>query len=539
MGFRWSRRGGFEERLLGAIGHSANSDMPDPQRAETFEDISERACSLPQETRYSFSTREEAPREMALLNGQERSFAPLQTETENSGSPNSNGESEAEGGLVRYDPDRGIWVRAEQAPSSHNGEILSGGRPFRPAAARAGDRPQQKLNRNSGSIIRFSSWLRTEAEDDRGFVTLSPEETREAELQRLAPHCGASEVFSSKGDQTSEVAGSLITPGAEDPPVPAPSSEPDGSAGAAMAKTETDAEQITSGFGRPAEDVSNSLRDGNTPRWFVLDGLLGGNPAPDETLNEALAPVPVLEVFSLASGVGKTSLVATLGRMLSARGERVLMVEAAHFASLGYFFGACGNRQGLRTFSPPAWSSDTPIRMITVDPEAEVMKSSALDSLAEHIQEWASGVSRVIVDVATASIATLRKLSPMSPVVLVPLIPDVQSVVTTNSISTLFQRAGAAIGQNPITYYVLNQFDPSLPLHVEVRKILTEKLGDHLLPFALPKTPAVGEALAQGMTIMDYAPDSLDAEEFTRLSRWLEHIVPPAVVSTSGRWRER
>jgi cellulose biosynthesis protein BcsQ len=38
-----------------------------------------------------------------------------------------------------------------------------------------------------------------------------------------------------------------------------------------------------------------------------------------------------MAVFSLAGGVGKTSLVATLGRALSARGERVLLVDTAAY----------------------------------------------------------------------------------------------------------------------------------------------------------------------------------------------------------------
>jgi cellulose biosynthesis protein BcsQ len=78
-----------------------------------------------------------------------------------------------------------------------------------------------------------------------------------------------------------------------------------------------------------------------------------------------------MAVFSLAGGVGKTSLVATLGRALSARGERVLLVDTAAFGLLPFFFGATDQRPGLlRTFSPPGVSSDAPIQMVTMDPEA-------------------------------------------------------------------------------------------------------------------------------------------------------------------------
>ena len=33
--------------------------------------------------------------------------------------------------------------------------------------------------------------------------------------------------------------------------------------------------------------------------------------------------------------------------------------------------------------------------------------------------------------------------------------------------------------------YVLNQFDSSLPLHLDVREVLREQLGDRLLPFVI------------------------------------------------------
>lgn len=289
-------------------------------------------------------------------------------------------------------------------------------------------------------------------------------------------------------------------------------------------------------------DAMQAAHGQETSRWFVLKGVLGGATAPEKTpdLGPA-AEIPLVEVFSLAGGVGKTSLVATLGRALSARGERVLLVEATPLASLQYFFGACDSRPGVvRTFRPPAVSSDAPIRLASFDPEALVVESAVQGSMATDIQKWAQGVSRVIVDVATGSTSTVRGLSRMSPVVLVPLIPDVQAIVTAKSIDAFFQRNGAATGTNSEVYYLLNQFDPSLPLHLDVRKVLRERLGERMLPFTLPRTPAVSEALAEGMTIVDYAPDSPATEEFASLAKWLEDALAPADMNLRGmRWSER
>lgn len=286
--------------------------------------------------------------------------------------------------------------------------------------------------------------------------------------------------------------------------------------------------------------LSQGMQGSDRSQWYVLKGVLNGAPAPEE-LPAASANIPVLAVFSLAGGVGKSSMVAALGRALAARGERVLLVEATPFGSLPYFFGACDSRPGmLRTFQPPVSSCDVPIRLASVDPESLLSESLGKGSLVADIQGWAEGASRVIVDIATASAATARSLLPMSPAVLVPLIPDINSVVAAHSIDSFFQNQGSARGAAPEVFYLLNQFDPSLPLHLEVAKVLREGLGERLLPFTLERDTAVSEALADGMTVIDYSPASAVTENFTRLAEWVNHFLAPAQTSSRGaRWSER
>jgi cellulose synthase operon protein YhjQ len=253
-----------------------------------------------------------------------------------------------------------------------------------------------------------------------------------------------------------------------------------------------------------------------------------------------------MAVFSLAGGVGKTSLVATLGRALSARGERVLLMDTASFGVLPFFFGARDKRPGqLRTFSPPGVNSDAPIQMISIDPESlgpESAGSEAGDEngLSGEVSRYArGGVSRVIVDLATASGATTRRLMRVSPMILVPVIPDMNSVASVGSIDDFFAHNSAG-GSTPPLYYVMNQFDPSMPLHLDVREVLREQLGDRLLPFAIRRAPVMSEALAEGMTVMDYAPNSGVAEDFGTLAGWVKSLSAPASTTYRGvRWSER
>jgi cellulose synthase operon protein YhjQ len=291
-------------------------------------------------------------------------------------------------------------------------------------------------------------------------------------------------------------------------------------------------------------DTLQDSRERVAARWFALKGVFehAGPELPAmQPMRPGTARTPLLAVFSLAGGVGKTSLVATLGRALSARGERVLLVDTAAYGLLPFFFGARDQRPGvLRTFSPPGGSGDAPVQTVTIDPETLGPETASQETLSHEIARHGRSAGRIIVDLATASGATTRRVLRMSPTVLVPVIPDMSSVVSVSSIESFFQRNLSGSGHPCTPYYVLNQFDPSLPLHLDVREVLREQLGERLLPFALRRTPAVSEALAEGMTVVDYAPNSSAAEDFGSLAGWLKNMAAPATQGYRGvRWSER
>ena len=295
------------------------------------------------------------------------------------------------------------------------------------------------------------------------------------------------------------------------------------------------------------EDTLQGVRDRLASRWYALRSLNESPAPPAHAAQEAHpaaaqmpARAPVLAVFSLAGGVGKTSLVATLGRVLSAKNERVLLVDTTVFGLMPFFFGAREQRLGqMRTFSPPVASGDAPVQMIALDPES-LDSDAAQDSLTAEIAKYARGSSRVIVDLATASTASIRRLLRLAPQVLVPLVPDMNSVVSVDAIDAFFEHLGSASGTAAQPYYLLNQFDASQPLHLDVREVLREQLGERLLPFVLRQSPAVSEALAEGMTVVDYAPNSPVAEDFANLASWVKHLSAPAGAGFRGvRWSER
>ena len=69
---------------------------------------------------------------------------------------------------------------------------------------------------------------------------------------------------------------------------------------------------------------------------------------------------------------------------------------------------------------------------------------------------------------------------------------------------------------------------------------MRQQLGDRLLPFAIRRSPGVSEALAEGMTVMDYAPESPVAADYLNLVSWLRTQSAPAPGGLrNARWSER
>ena len=293
----------------------------------------------------------------------------------------------------------------------------------------------------------------------------------------------------------------------------------------------------------PKRETAPQPMDSVTPRWYALHSIFA---APEVVSTPSLEDrPPMVVVFSLAGGVGKTCLVATLGRALAALGERVLLADTAAYGPLPIYFGARDFKPGVvRTFSPPGGESDAPVQVLTLEPERYPGDGADEDDpLLGELGRDGRGASRILVDIGTASRQVTRRLLLLRPTILIPILPDISSVATVRSLEAfLFNPANQPNRdrQTGAVFYVLNQFDTSSPLHLDVRETLQQQLGDRLLPLVLHRSSAVSEALAEGTTVIDYAPGSPVAEDYMLLAGWLHSFVTPAALSHAGvRWSER
>lgn len=291
-------------------------------------------------------------------------------------------------------------------------------------------------------------------------------------------------------------------------------------------------------------DTLQHSRERVASRWFALKGVFeqpGADRQADPALRQKEVRTPVLAVFSLAGGVGKTSLVATLGRSLSSLGEKVLLADTTSHGLLPYYFGASELRQGVvRTFSPPSGSTDAPIYLVSYDVDQHGGDEAAQEALVEEITVNGRGTHRILLDLSPNSGWIVRRMIKLNPTILVPVAADMNSVITLQTVEKYLQWTTAPDGQPVRPYYVLNQFDAALPLHLDVREVLRRQLGDRLLPFVIRRAPAVSESLAEGMTVLDYAPDAPVVDDYKTLATWLRNVSAPATAGFRNvRWSER
>ena len=346
----------------------------------------------------------------------------------------------------------------------------------------------------------------------------------------------------------------LASPSAEprsDSPSPAlrlPSENPQGPAW--LYSSQLQPASQSSPMGRSSSPVPDTLqhsRERVAARWFALKGVFDHSGAdhvaevsPSRQSHKENRP-PMLTVFSLAGGVGKTSLVATLGRALSALGERVILTDTTSHGLLPFYFGASELRPGVvRTFTPPSGSVDAPISLVSYDVDASGSDAASQEKFMDEVAQSSRGTNRVLFDLTGSSIWIIRRLARLNPAVLIPVAPDMNSVISLQGVEKLFQSVTDLEGRSIQPFYLLSQFDSSLPLHLDVREVLGRQLGERLLPFVIRRSPAVSEALAEGMTVVDYAPDAPIAEDYMNVAVWLRKVsVPAATGLRNVRWSER
>jgi cellulose synthase operon protein YhjQ len=267
-------------------------------------------------------------------------------------------------------------------------------------------------------------------------------------------------------------------------------------------------------------------------RWSALTSVLPEAARKrEEDVVEILAreiSSSALFVSSLSGGVGRTTIVATLARCLANYGERVLLAETAPSPLLPFSFGAKNaDREKSHAFLMPDSNSGVEIFGSARDSGSTseaTREFFGAENFVAALCESAASSNRLILDAGEACCEHILALRSASHFSLIPLVPDLNSVLGLMNLESelLPHRESASPVNGP--YYVLNKFDASLALHRNIRSSIEQLLGDRLLPFTIRRSDAVPEALADGMTVIDYCPEADIVEDFVRLADWVREM---------------
>ena len=251
------------------------------------------------------------------------------------------------------------------------------------------------------------------------------------------------------------------------------------------------------------------------------------NPAPSQQLpvhrqlvalanvhNSAAAEPSVLPLVAGVGGCGVTTVLATLGRALSILGERVLLVDTENPSTLPSFYEARAQGQGLLLSTDPLSRFEGQVHVLRTSTTVNTTAQAGSTRFHRAMAELAGRLDRVII-AGGESLTPALQGQPAAPrnISFVVVTPELRSTLAVPGILS-------SLGGNTEPWFLLNRFDRENPLHVHFRLQLRQILGERLLPLSIPKTPFVEDALLEGITVLDLAPQSEISDAFFELAEW-------------------
>lgn len=211
----------------------------------------------------------------------------------------------------------------------------------------------------------------------------------------------------------------------------------------------------------------------------------------------------IIAVLGRKGGIGKSTIAGNLAAEFAAMGRSVVVLDAdpqhslVAWASLG---------QGMLSRSVEKVKADS---------------AAALEARARKAEKTAD---IVIIDTPPGMPETAYLAALAADLVLLPCGPSPLDLLSLKDALGLALKARAARrSKKPRIRFVPSR----VPMNTNLGRNLgasLEKMGKKVLP-SIGQRIAVAEAVAQGLTVAEYQPNSLAHEEFTQLAKAVERLV--------------
>ena len=241
----------------------------------------------------------------------------------------------------------------------------------------------------------------------------------------------------------------------------------------------------------------------------------------------------VLPIAAAVAGAGVTTVLACLGRALSIIGDRVMLVDASAPSPIDYFFKRHGQESGLLLSTQTLSRFEGQVHLLRTDTDAPGAAQSWSIRVHRALAELRGRFNRILVAGRDGYTPALSEQAASAGICLVVLTPDLRSILAVPSILKMLSQRGAAENDRIRPAFLLNRFDEGNPSHLDCRNVLAAELGQRLLPFIIPESSTVAEALASRVTPLDLVPQSAFTEACFTLAEWYRSQLDEITFSTS------
>jgi cellulose biosynthesis protein BcsQ len=220
-----------------------------------------------------------------------------------------------------------------------------------------------------------------------------------------------------------------------------------------------------------------------------------------------------ISVRGAAGGTGSTTIAATLARLFGKSRRRCAIFDGTQDLTLPIYFGhqRIGSDQlrfaGLQSLFQPSVRILGPEHLIESSSEPH---GALIESRLRHL---AGEYDHLILD------HPARFSEPTGAgVTILTAVPDVNSLAGASKLNDHFETSG----QTAKTVCVLNRFDHGMTLHREIFGWYKDHF-EHVV--TISPSHLVPEALAEGTTVIDWAPQTSVCNEFMHLFKLVTHLL--------------
>lgn len=259
-------------------------------------------------------------------------------------------------------------------------------------------------------------------------------------------------------------------------------------------------------------------------------------------------PASITAITNQKGGVGKTTVAASLLSCLHQRGARVLGVDLDPQGSLGFSLGLdiehCltlydvfrGAQQPQDILAHTDTCDLLPSNILLSAAELEFNKPGREFMLKTALSKIQDQYDYIIIDTPPAlNILTVNAYVAADSLI-IPMAPEVLSLLGVSQIKETIESVRSYYNSRlTVLGILLNRFNPRLNLSREMLELAEQialQLQSKVFQTKIRTSVAAAEAPAHGISVIDYAPHSNPALDFTALC---DEIVGPTQAKAPGR----